>query len=280
MMNCNGLTKPLVTENGSGGVIADVTFTGGSFGIYGGDQQFTVQRLKFNGCSTAVQTIWDWGWVWKTVTVTNADVGFRLVPQGDSGNIGSATFMDTIFTNVKQAIVVAPPSKDTGTGTTGIVLDNVAFKSVSVGVADTSGKTILSGSTSISNWVLGPVYNGTQRTWSAGSSHDQLRDLTLLGPQVTGMANVPYYERAKAQYEGKSPSDFVHLKDLGAKGDGKSDDTAAVQAAFSKNVGKIIFADAGVYLLSDTVTIPPGTVIVGEAWTQFAATGSKFGDPR
>jgi hypothetical protein len=63
-------------------------------------------------------------------------------------------------------------------------------------------------------------------------------------------------------------------------GDGSTDDTKALQSALDDNVGRIIFADAGVYMISDTVTIPAGTVIVGEAWTQFAATGSKFSDPK
>jgi hypothetical protein len=199
--------------------MADLTFTGGSFGIYGGNQQFTAQRLTFNGCHTAVQTIWDWGWVWKSITVNNADVGFRLVPEGDSGNVGSAAFLDCTFNNVKQAIVMAPPSDTPGTGSTGISLDNVNFKSVSVGIADTNGKTLLSGAKSVSGgWAMGPVYNDTDRSWIAGEYRDQLRDITLLGERPDGMSNVPYYERAKPQYETKSAGDFVHLKDLGAKG--------------------------------------------------------------
>jgi Pectate lyase superfamily protein len=57
--------------NGSGGQISDITFTGGGIGIRGGNQQFTAQRLTFNGCTTGVQVIWDWGWVWKSITMTN-----------------------------------------------------------------------------------------------------------------------------------------------------------------------------------------------------------------
>jgi hypothetical protein len=63
-------------------------------------------------------------------------------------------------------------------------------------------------------------------------------------------------------------------------GDGATDDTAAVQKAFNNAGNSIIFADAGVYVLTDTVIIPNGTRIVGEAWTQFAAYGSKFGNSR
>jgi len=53
----------IFAENGSGGVISDITFRGGQFGIYGGNQQFTAQRLQFIGCDTGVRIIWDWGWV-------------------------------------------------------------------------------------------------------------------------------------------------------------------------------------------------------------------------
>lgn len=55
--------RGIFAGNGSGGVISDVTFRGGKFGIYGGNQQFTAQRLTFIGCDTGVQVIWDWGWV-------------------------------------------------------------------------------------------------------------------------------------------------------------------------------------------------------------------------
>ncbi|KAJ0271070.1 hypothetical protein CBS470a_013331 [Colletotrichum nupharicola] len=277
----------IYAENGSGGVLADITFTGGNFGICkltgdignlvpssnpinvvettdAGSQQFTAQRLTFNGCNTAVQIIWDWGWVWKGITVTDSSTGFRLVNDGGDGNVGSAAFMDTSFTNVKQAIVVAPPSSTPATGSTGLLLDNIGFSGVSQGVADTTGKTLLDGSSSVLSWVLGPIYNGTERTWSSGSSHEWMGILPLLGEKtIDGLPNLPYFDKAKPQYEGHSAGDFIHLKDY-AKGDGSTDDTAGVQNAFNSAGGKIIFADAGVYLLSDTVTIPAGTKIVVE----------------
>ncbi|KAF4918931.1 Glucan 1,3-beta-glucosidase [Colletotrichum viniferum] len=251
----------IYAENGSGGVLADITFTGGNFGIYAGSQQSTAQRLAFNGCNTAVQIIWDWGWVWKGITVTDSSTGFRLVNDGGDGNVGSAAFMDTSFTNVKQAIVVAPPSSTPATGSTGLLLDNIGFSGVSQGVADTTGKTLLDGSSSVLSWVLGPICNGTERTWSSGSSHEWMGILPFLGEKtIDGLPNLPYFDKAKPQYEGHSARDFIHLKDY-AKGDGLTDDTAGVQNAFNSAGGKIIFVDAGVYLLSDTVTIPPGTKI-------------------
>lgn len=47
----------MFAENGSGGQISDVTFTGGAVGLYASSQQFTAQRLKFNGCTVGIQVI-------------------------------------------------------------------------------------------------------------------------------------------------------------------------------------------------------------------------------
>ena len=76
----------LFAENGSGGGIADVTFTGGGIGLKGGNQQFTAQRLTFNGCTVGIQVIWDWGWVWKSITMNNVKTAFQLVGDGGVGN--------------------------------------------------------------------------------------------------------------------------------------------------------------------------------------------------
>lgn len=67
---------------------------------------------------------------------------------------------------------------------------------------------------------------------------------------------------------------------MGNVGDGMTDDTAAVQNALNGNIGKIVFVDAGTYILKGTVTVPSGSKLVGETWSQFAASGSYFSDAR
>ena len=37
--------------------------------------------------------------------------------------------------------------------------------------------------------------------------------------------------------------------------------------------------DAGIYVLTRSIHIPVGSIIVGEAWTQFAASGQFFYNP-
>ena len=188
----------------------------------GGNQQFTVQRMTFKGCDTAVQIIWDWSWTWKSVTITDSSVGFMLDPSAESSPIGSILVMDTVFNDVEKAIVIGPASEAPNTGTTGLVLDSVQFNNVNYGVADTDGNMYLGGSEndgSVQSYILGPMYNGTDRSWVEGGSEMSLRNGNLLNLNVTGeLPNVAFFERPKEQYESNTADDFVHLKDLGAKG--------------------------------------------------------------
>lgn len=209
----------MYSENGSGGLITDVTFRGGKFGFWGGNQQFTARRLTFIGCETAAKIIWDWGWVWKTITVRDGDVGFNLARQRGEGYIGSSNFMDSIFQNVKKAIVVSAPDSEPGKGITGLVLENVAFKSCDMAVADAKGNRLLA-SGDYEHWAMGPVYKGenSTREYSSGKSYKMDRVSELLDTRNNGLPFRPYFERSKPQYEARTVSDFVHLKDLGAKG--------------------------------------------------------------
>ena len=46
---------------------------------------------------------------------------------------------------------------------------------------------------------------------------------------------------------------IINVKDYGAKGDGVTDDTAAIQKAIDNNLGKTIFFPHGTYIVSDTI---------------------------
>ncbi|KAL8364554.1 hypothetical protein RB595_003710 [Gaeumannomyces hyphopodioides] len=277
--------RGIFAENGSGGVIADVTFRGGKFGLYGGNQQFTAQRLKFIGCDTGVQVIWDWGWIWKSITMENVGVGFRLLQeqkksmvrrqqdQKPNGNIGSASFIDSSFSNVDTAILIAPPNEKPGSGSTGVVVENVRFEGVSKAVADTSGATLLAASGKVENWALGPVYQGKGPDFSTGRKVGTFRR----NPDLLDI-NGAYFERAKPQYENRQVGDFVHIKNFGARGDGVTDDTAAFQRALNEAQGRIRFVDAGSYIITGTVTVPINSRIVGETWSQLVASGAYFSD--
>ncbi|KGO66430.1 Pectin lyase fold/virulence factor [Penicillium italicum] len=279
----------IFAENGSGGVISDITFTGGGYGIYGGNQQFTAQRLTFNGCDVGVQIIWDWGWVWKSITMKNVKTGFKLLQEekkqtsatkkrdgksSPGGHIGSISVIDSSFEGVGTAVLIAPPNSKPGSGSTGVVIESVSFSGVEKAVADTSGATLLAPSTMVEHWALGPVYSSkAARSFSQGAKISGFqRDADLTDE------NGHYFERQKPQYENYAFGDFVHVKDFGAKGDGVADDTAALQAALFASQGKILFVDAGSYILTGTVVVPIGSKIVGETWSQLVASGKYFAD--
>lgn len=194
-----------------------------------------------------------------------------------SFTVGSVSILDSTFTGVTTAVLVNPIKTAPGQGSTGINLENVALSGVSVAVADTTGATLLASSSVIDQWAVGPVYEGSSgaRSFSKGGKIGSYRrHSTLLDAQGN------YFERARPQYEDQDVSAFVHTKDLGCNGDGSTDDTAAFQTALYASLGKILFVDAGTYILTSTITIPSGAKIVGETWSQLAASGSYFADAR
>lgn len=54
---------------------------------------------------------------------------------------------------------------------------------------------------------------------------------------------------------------WVNLKSLGVKGDGKTDDTAAIQKAIDEH--RVIYIPSGHYIVSNTITLRPDTVLIG-----------------
>ncbi|KAB5577639.1 hypothetical protein GE09DRAFT_1213862 [Coniochaeta sp. 2T2.1] len=218
------------------------------------------------------------GWVWKTTTVKNCNEGFRLASPDGSGTIGSVSFVDSTFTGTKKAIIIGKPSVEPGTNTTGLVLDNIVIDGT---IEDVTGKQYL-GPGSYESWVFGPTYSKDgKRSFVTGETMEYARQSSLQGGSSDGLPLNPYYERQRPQYTDKGTGDFIHMKDY-AKGDGSTDDTNGVQNAFDAvtDGNKILYVDAGTYLIGDTVTIPKDAKIVGETWAQFAAFGQKFSDPK
>ncbi|KAH2128592.1 hypothetical protein KXV68_001656, partial [Aspergillus fumigatus] len=66
-------------ENGSGGFLADLTFVGGNFGAYFGNQQFTTSQLVFVNCHTALQVHWDWAWTMQDYVIESCHNGLTIV---------------------------------------------------------------------------------------------------------------------------------------------------------------------------------------------------------
>lgn len=79
------------------------------------------------------------------------------------------------------------------------------------------------------------------------------------------------FSQPKPQYEDYLASDFVVATSYGCNNDGKSDQSAAINKLLKSSVGNPVFFPAGIYLVKDTIFIPVGSIIVGEAWSQVSA---------
>ncbi|KAL3496443.1 pectate lyase superfamily protein-domain-containing protein [Aspergillus germanicus] len=276
-----GTQQGIFAENGSGGWMSDLVFTGGNFGLYGGNQQFTVRNLKFTGCTTAIGLIWDWGWTWKDLYIDNCGTGINMIGEGGARNTGSVYILDSTFVDTGVAVLSTVPLSDVGQGTTNIVLDNVVLQESAVVVQDADGNVLLAGGTAqIDFWTLGRVYNANNPdgTYTNGMNISPIRPLTS---SLRGEHNGGYFARSKPQYETYTSNQVVNVKTYaGAKGDGVSDDTAIIQSTLDDYQGQdvIIWFPAGAYIVTDTIVIPEGTKIVGEVWSQIMAFGDNFGD--
>ncbi|KAF9044173.1 exo-beta-1,3-glucanase [Panaeolus papilionaceus] len=262
-------------ENGSGGYMGDMVFNGGKFGIWGGNQQFTVRNITINNAQTGVYSLWNWGWTYQQVNFNNCGVGFDIATGSittDAQTTGAQAIIDATASNTPIFVRTSAPSPGRLAGS--LVLNNVKLTNVPVAVGVVGGAVVLNGgTTTIASWGQGNVYKGTSGsgTFTQGNIPAPSKSSSLLDSsgRIVG--------RTHPQYANYHVSQFVSVRDLGAKGDGVTDDTAALKDIFAKYSGcKIIFFDAGQYVVTDTVTIPAGTQMVGEAWTVLLGKGSNF----
>ncbi|KAK0726213.1 pectate lyase superfamily protein-domain-containing protein [Apiosordaria backusii] len=229
---------------GSGGMLTDLVFHGGKFGAQFGSQQYTVRNLTFYGSQTAILQIWNWGFTYKSLSINDCVIGLNM----SSPDVGSVTLLDSSFTNVETAIIMGRYNSS-ATGLGSLMIQNVEYTNVPTVLEDLDGNAVLVGNTT------GAVFE-------------------------RGYAK--YYERSKPQYESYPASSFLSARSYYAMGDGVTDDTQALnnlfQAAASSSTN-IAFLDAGYYLVTDTIYIPPNARIVGEGLSAvIMGAGDKFSD--
>lgn len=145
-------------DNGSGGFMSDLTFNGGNYGMFLGNQQFTTRNLVFNDCQTAIFMNWNWAWTFKSVKINNCEVGLNMSTSPSNQTVGSVLMLDSKLTNTPTGIVTAWTQKSIPVGGGDLILDNVDFSGSKVAVAGVDGNTILAGGSVVDNWVQGNTY--------------------------------------------------------------------------------------------------------------------------
>lgn len=112
-----------------------------------------------------------------------------------------------------------------------LVLNNIKLTNVPVAVGVLNGPVVLKGTSSsrpmgvIESWVQGNTYEGSdsQGIFVQGEIPSPKKPVSLLtrDGKIVG--------RAHPQYENIDVQEFVSVRDFGAAGDGKTDDTAVLQ---------------------------------------------------
>ena len=156
-----------------------------------------------------------------------------------------------------------------------LIIENLSISNVPIVVGSAAGPTLLAGTTgssTIAGWGRGSSYTATGHTRIQGNITPATR------PGVLKTSTGAFYSRSKPQYETYQNTSFVSVRTAGAKGDGVTDDTAAIISAITSALvtGSIVYFDAGYYVVSNTIYIPPGSKITGEGYPVILATGSVF----
>lgn len=251
-----------------------MTITGGLYGANVGNQQFTMRNLVISNAVTAISQIWDWGWTYQGLSITNCGTAISI-SNGGVGNqlVGSVNILDSTITNTPVFVTTAWQSSTLSTGS--LILENIALSNVPVAVKGASGTVLAgsAGSTTIAAWGQGHKYTPSGPTNFQGSFTPPTRPSALLASGSTR-----YYTKSKPQYAASPVASFVSVRTSGAKGDGSTDDTTAIQSALTSAAaaGKILFFDQGTYKVTRTLYVPPGSRIVGEAYSVIMASGSTF----
>ncbi|KAH7312211.1 pectate lyase superfamily protein-domain-containing protein [Stachybotrys elegans] len=263
-------------ENGSGGFLGDLSFEGGAIGMWCGSQQFTARNLRFRECTQAIQMIWDWGWTWHGLDILLCQIGINVTaltsPEAlHNQGVASIAVLDSVFTNVPIGILTS--------GSTNTMLENVQLRNVPIAIGYSGGPTVLpGGDVLIGNYGNGDSYvqNGDDLSMSFLNGPFQHTATSAASPSLRGSGG--WFARSKPQYESFSPGNFIDVRSRGAVGNGLADDTDAINSVLASAGSRVVYFPHGIYRVTDTIRVPPGTRMVGEVWSEIMGFGPRFHD--
>ncbi|KAK0673186.1 pectate lyase superfamily protein-domain-containing protein [Cercophora samala] len=267
----------IFTENGSGGFVSDLEFEGGNIGWRVGNQQYTARGLKFNGCTTAVQMIWDWGFNWQQIEINGGAIGFNITGKGgdtdsETQGTGSISIIDSKFSNVPIGVLTS--ERDMAPN---IVIDNLELSGVGIAVKSEQGNTLLAGgSTTVKLW-------GAGRRYKAGKGSYEVGPITGAPERPAGLlSGGKLFVKSRPQFESLGAGAFLVATQApyNLRNDATGDQTAGLNRflADAAAAGKVAYFPAGIYLAEGTVKVPIGSRLQGSSWSQIMCTGPYFND--
>ncbi|WYZ42188.1 hypothetical protein EsH8_V_001083 [Colletotrichum jinshuiense] len=283
----NTTHQGIYMENGSGGFMSDLVFVGGNFGAYFGNQQFTTSGLLFDSSRTGLQIHWDWGWTMQDTEFYNCEKGIVIVggaggPFSTGQGVGSLSLVDVHMYGVPVAVETSLFADNS----TALHIDNGGFTNCDTIVLDSQAGTVLypgnaAGQTDVMSWGFGKVADPSGETGFVNGADMPVPEYPaslLVTDDIHPRAK--FFHRTRPSYADPGNSQVFDVKALGAKGDGSADDTAILNHILdvAANVSGIVYFPHGIYIIKDTLEVPVGSRIIGQAWPQIMATGTNFQD--
>lgn len=231
-----------------GNEIEDLKFFGGEYGISTGRTSpgwpMMMIDLYFEGQRSAAVLSRNTGMTIISMHVKNAPIAIKL-----QDGISDRLFMeDCLFENVKKGVVVGVENNSNNQ----INLLNIFCNNVDVPVHfSPSGKNIDKKGNKylINNFVYGLVMDDM----IDDSKYKTITDIVAVN-------DVPK-KLDKVIPDLPSMDTWVNVKNFGAKGDGKTDDTKAIKEAIAKN--KNVYLPSGWYRVTETIKLNQGSALIG-----------------
>jgi len=233
----------------AGNEAEDLHFYGGRYGILTEKTspawQFTLIDSEFEGQSEAAIREHEAG-------LTLIRDTFRNVPKAidiDEGYPDQLWVKDSRFENIRGPVVTISLEKSplTEVGFQDAVLSNAPV----LAKLRESGKTIAGKGPvyKVKSFTYGLIVPGLGRMGTIGVQFDAAPLDSLPAPLPHAIGPLP------------PSTEWVNVRTLGLKGDGISDDTAALQEAI--NTHRVLFLPSGHYVVRDTIALKPDTVLLG-----------------
>lgn len=220
-----------------------------------------MRNLTFKGCGTAIFQQWDWSCTFMGMSINDCHIGLDMT----SVDVASVVMIDSEINNTPVGIEYGADDPTNNT----IILENVRFNNVATLVkgpaGDVPGST---GKMTIKDWGRGKIYLPPGLVF------------TFQG-EFPAQTSGKIFHFPKPRYEDLDSSKFYSVKADGhAISDGVTDDTIAINAAISiaLTLGRVLFFDAGQYVVTSTIHVPSGSKIVGEAFSVIMSQGLFFAD--
>ncbi|ADG10334.1 gluconolaconase [Caulobacter segnis] len=232
----------------AGNIMEDVHFHGGRYGIVTEKTspawQFTLVDSTFDGQRDAAIREHE-------VDLTLVNVGIKNTPVGieiDRGYSDSLWGKNVRFENVSKAAVVISAENSVFTQ---VGFDNATATNTPVFARfRDSGKTVAGKGRDyrVGSFTYGLTLSGLGQM----GEYKTVADIT---PLTAKKAATPALRALPSMAE------WTNVKSLGVKGDGSTDDTAALQKAIDAH--RVLYLPVGFYMVSDTLKLRPDTVLIG-----------------